>query len=131
MTMPQQQAPRTPTSAKASASGASTHPAAATARTLASEVYGYGNASEATVGILERHRHRYEVNPDRVKDFEASGLYFTGRDETGVRMEIAEMSREQHPFFLGEWWRVCLPSFLMGSVLCVLWGGAWPTPVCA
>jgi CTP synthase len=66
-------------------------------------VYGYGDSSDPTVSILERHRHRYEVNPERVKDFEASGFFFTGRDETGVRMEIAEMSREQHPFFLGEW----------------------------
>ena len=51
--------------------------------------------------VLERHRHRYEVNPDKVQQLEAAGLFFTGRDDTGQRMEIAEISREVHPFYFG------------------------------
>ncbi|KAG0040730.1 CTP synthase ura7 [Podila clonocystis] len=52
---------------------------------------------EATV--LERHRHRYEVNPELVGQFEAKGLSFVGKDETGQRMEIVEIA--DHPYFVG------------------------------
>ena len=38
----------------------------------------------------------------RVHELEVSGLRFTGRDEHGERMEIAELSRDVHPHFLGE-----------------------------
>ena len=52
--------------------------------------------------IDERHRHRYEVNPEMVEELEAAGLRFVGRDETGVRMEIVELGPEHdHPFFVG------------------------------
>ncbi len=49
--------------------------------------------------ILERHRHRYEVNPKFIKDFEDSGLKFSATDEEGIRMEILEL--DKHPFFMG------------------------------
>ncbi|CAG8500706.1 14945_t:CDS:10 [Funneliformis mosseae] len=49
--------------------------------------------------VVERHRHRYEVNPAHVSMFEAKGLHFVGRDETGERMEIMEL--KDHPFFIG------------------------------
>ncbi|XP_054777680.1 uncharacterized protein LOC129285804 isoform X2 [Prosopis cineraria] len=49
--------------------------------------------------IDERHRHRYEVNPDLVARLENAGLSFTGKDETGRRMEIVELPN--HPFFIG------------------------------
>ena len=45
--------------------------------------------------ITERHRHRYEVDPAYIADFEASGLVFSGT--WGNRMEIAEIP--DHPFF--------------------------------
>jgi CTP synthase len=51
--------------------------------------------------ISERHRHRYEVNPKYVKRIENAGLVFSGRSPGGVLMEIAELPREMHPFFLG------------------------------
>ena len=52
--------------------------------------------------IMERHRHRYEVNPKYVDRLEKEcGLRFVARDETGQRMEIAELDRAEHPFFLG------------------------------
>ncbi|KAF9968421.1 CTP synthase ura7 [Mortierella alpina] len=49
--------------------------------------------------VLERHRHRYEVNPELIDQFEAKGLQFVGKDETGQRMEIVELA--DHPFFVG------------------------------
>ncbi|XP_072960135.1 uncharacterized protein [Typha angustifolia] len=55
----------------------------------------YGNTNY----VDERHRHRYEVNPDLVMDLEAAGLSFVGRDETGKRMEILELPA--HPYFVG------------------------------
>ncbi|MCL7418719.1 MAG: CTP synthase, partial [Halalkalicoccus sp.] len=59
--------------------------------TLASEVY--GGASACT----ERHRHRYEVNPEYIERLESEGLTFSGR--AGNRMEILEL--DSHPYFLG------------------------------
>ncbi len=41
--------------------------------------------------IYERHRHRYEVNPEYVKQLEEKGLLFVGQDEVGERMEILEL----------------------------------------
>ncbi|KAK8453268.1 hypothetical protein SEVIR_5G255400v4 [Setaria viridis] len=55
----------------------------------------YGNATS----VDERHRHRYEVNPDMVPDFERAGLQFVGKDESGTRMEIIELP--SHKFFIG------------------------------
>ena len=52
----------------------------------------------ATGVIDERHRHRYEVNPDYVARLEAAGCKFVGKDETGRRMEIMEL--DDHPFFV-------------------------------
>lgn len=51
--------------------------------------------------ISERHRHRYEVNPNYVQQLEKAGLIFSGRSPDGVLMEIAELPRKKHPFFLG------------------------------
>lgn len=56
----------------------------------------YGTSSSQ---ILERHRHRYEVNPTYIPALEAKGLTFIGKDETGVRMEIIEL--KDHPWFVG------------------------------
>lgn len=41
--------------------------------------------------IWERHRHRYEVNPEYVEQMEKSGLLFVGRDEKGERMQVLEL----------------------------------------
>ena len=51
--------------------------------------------------VIERHRHRYEVNPAYIKELEAKGLVFSGRSPEGDLMEIAELSKNKHPFFLG------------------------------
>lgn len=57
----------------------------------------YGGQEE----ISERHRHRYEVNPDHVDEIHQAGLKFVGRDETGTRMEVAELPRTEHPYYVG------------------------------
>ena len=51
--------------------------------------------------IQERHRHRYEVNPEFVAQLEKGGLVFSGKSPDGVLMEIAELPKSVHPFFLG------------------------------
>lgn len=56
-------------------------------------LYGEGES------VDERHRHRYEVNPDIIADVEAAGLAFVGKDETGQRCEIFEL--EGHPYYVG------------------------------
>ena len=48
--------------------------------------------------ISERHRHRYEVNHDFIKDIENAGLKFTGTSLDGRRMEVAEL--KGHPFYI-------------------------------
>ena len=52
--------------------------------------------------VMERHRHRYEVNPALVPALEAAGLFFTGRntDGSGQRMEICELDPHIHPYFV-------------------------------
>lgn len=55
----------------------------------------YGKASE----VKERHRHRYEVNPEYIERLEKGGLSFIGKDDKGERMEIIEL--KDHPYFVG------------------------------
>lgn len=62
--------------------------------TLARKLYGKDE-------IEERHRHRYEVNPEYIPELEAQGLVFSGQSPNGVLMEIAELPTSEHPFFLG------------------------------
>ncbi|AGB36643.1 CTP synthase [Natronococcus occultus] len=58
--------------------------------TLAYELYG-------DTSCEERHRHRYEVNPEYFDRFEDEPLQFSGT--AGNRMEILEL--DTHPYFLG------------------------------
>ncbi len=49
----------------------------------------------------ERHRHRYEVNPEYVASLEEAGLVFSGVSPDGRLMEMAELPATTHPFFVG------------------------------
>ncbi len=51
--------------------------------------------------ISERHRHRWEVNPDCIKQLEEKGIVFSGKSPNGMLMEIAELPKKNHPFCLG------------------------------
>jgi CTP synthase len=62
--------------------------------TLAKTLYGKAE-------IQERHRHRYEVNPEYIEALEKGGLVFSGKSPDSVLMEIAELPKSEHPFFLG------------------------------
>ncbi|HEX2066720.1 MAG TPA: CTP synthase, partial [Candidatus Thermoplasmatota archaeon] len=61
---------------------------------LAGEVYGRHV-------ISERHRHRYEMNPEYVERLEKAGLVFSGRMPDRPIMEVLELPRHVHPYFVG------------------------------
>src|SRR5713101_6899707 len=61
---------------------------------LAREVYG------GAVETSERHRHRYEFNPAYRLTLEQGGLIFSGASHDGKFIEIIELSRDEHPWFL-------------------------------
>jgi CTP synthase len=48
--------------------------------------------------ISERHRHRYEVNPNYQQQLESVGVVFSGMTEDGSLPEMIEM--KDHPWFL-------------------------------
>jgi CTP synthase len=70
------------------------YPAVLTKGTRAAKLYGKEK-------IEERHRHRYEVNPEYIRQLEEAGLVFSGRSPDGTLMEIAELPKSKHPFFMG------------------------------
>jgi CTP synthase len=51
-----------------------------------------------TETVYERHRHRYEVNPNYIQRLKEGGLVFSGFSDGGKRMEILELPK--HRFFL-------------------------------
>ncbi len=69
------------------------YPAVLKSGTLAERAY-------KTKNISERHRHRWEVNPDYIEMFEKNGLIFSGKSPDGKLMEIIELSPKNHPFFM-------------------------------
>ena len=50
--------------------------------------------------IRERFRHRYEVEPARIEQLEAAGLLFSGKHPTQPIMQILELPRSVHPYFM-------------------------------
>jgi CTP synthase len=68
------------------------YPAVLKKGSIVHSLYGSENASE-------RHRHRYEVNPDYVEKLEGCGIVFSGRSPDGVLMEFMELPN--HPYFVG------------------------------
>lgn len=61
--------------------------------TLAHHIYG-------TTSISERHRHRYEVNNEYRKQLEDAGLVISGTSPDDYFVEMIELPKEVHPFFL-------------------------------
>jgi CTP synthase len=61
---------------------------------LAREVYG------GVAEIGERHRHRYEFNPEFREVLAHAGLVFSGESPDGKFIEIIELARDTHPWFL-------------------------------
>ena len=83
------------------------YPCALADGTVAQQAYGVAE-------IKERHRHRYEVNPDYIKKLEDAGLIFSGTSPDRTLMEIAELPATGHPFFLGTQFH---PEFLSRPLL--------------
>ncbi len=57
----------------------------------------YGGVEE----ISERHRHRYEFNPEFRETLEKDGLIFSGISPDGKFVEMIELPRDVHPWFIG------------------------------
>ncbi len=68
-------------------------PCALAPDTLASGIYGKTN-------IEERHRHRFEVNNDYRDLLTKAGLVFSGFSPDHKLVEIVELPRSVHPFFI-------------------------------
>lgn len=51
--------------------------------------------------ILERHRHRYEVNSNILDKLITAGLIISGRSVPDNLVEIIELSKQDHPWYLG------------------------------
>ncbi len=61
---------------------------------LAADVY------KGAAEIGERHRHRYEFNPEFRSVLEKEGLVFSGVSPDGKFVEMVELPREVHPYFI-------------------------------
>ena len=74
--------------------------------------------------IYERHRHRYEVNPEYVDILEKNGLIFSGRSPDRILMEFMELPN--HPYFVGTQAhpefksRPMKPSPLFNGLICAI-----------
>ena len=64
---------------------------------FANEIYCESN----DLSVIERHRHRYEVSPNYIDELQENGILFSGKDTTGMRMEIVELDKNIHPFYFG------------------------------
>lgn len=49
----------------------------------------------------ERHRHRYEFNGEYIDDFEKKGMHISAQSVAENLVEIIELDKTQHSFFLG------------------------------
>ena len=57
--------------------------------------------SYAQSDISERHRHRYEFNNEYRDILEKNGLVVSGINEKRNLVEIIELPKEKHKFFVG------------------------------
>jgi CTP synthase len=72
--------------------------------TLAAELF--DNAAR----IRMRFRHRYEVDPRYVETLEKHGMIFSGKHPVQPIMQIMELPRQTHPYFIGTQSHPCLTS---------------------
>lgn len=71
--------------------------------TLAYEIYEkYGGFIADKAGLTsERHRHRWEFNNKYASEFEKNGLVISGRSTAEQLVEVIELEKANHPFYLG------------------------------
>lgn len=66
------------------------------------ELFRVGILDDKSDVILERHRHRYEVNPRFIEAFEKNGVVFSGKHVRADGQELMEfMELKGHPCFIG------------------------------
>lgn len=65
----------------------------------------------ASTEVSERHRHRFEVNPEYHDALESAGVRLCGLDPSGRLVEFIE--RDDHPYFVGAQGHVELKSTLL------------------
>jgi CTP synthase len=53
-----------------------------------------------TESCEERHRHRFEVNPDYHDVLEQSGMILSGTTRSGKLVEFIELAKDVHPYFV-------------------------------
>jgi CTP synthase len=70
------------------------YPAVLADGSITRDVYGAGE-------VTERHRHRYEVNNNYLKQLETAGLVFSGMSPDRSLVEFVELPREVHPYYVG------------------------------
>ena len=67
--------------------------------TFASEIFADELSKNKHVRL--RFRHRYEVDPSYINQLQEHGLVFSGKHPTQPIMQVLELPRDQHPFFVG------------------------------
>lgn len=75
---------------------------------IAAEVYG-------KLLVAERHRHRYEVNPTFVEQYAKKGFRVSGKNPDSGLIEMMELDRNVHPYFIGTQAHPEFKSRLMNS----------------
>lgn len=71
------------------------------ADSIAFETYNEHNSWVKNHIVAERHRHRYEFNNAYASQLEDRGLIISGRSVVENLVEIVELPKSEHPFFLG------------------------------
>lgn len=62
----------------------------------------FGGPIDVKTGLTsERHRHRYEFNSDFAKEMEEKGLVISARSVVEDLVEIIELPKKDHPFYVG------------------------------
>jgi CTP synthase len=70
------------------------YPAVLAEGSVVRQVYGAAEVSE-------RHRHRYEVNNNYLKQLEEAGLAISGMSPDRSLVEFVELPRDVHPYYVG------------------------------
>ncbi len=71
------------------------YPAVMKEKTIIWELYGKQKE------VSERHRHRYEVNPEYHEILQKHGLIFSGMSPDKRLVEFIELPKEKHKYFVG------------------------------
>ncbi|MCA9380846.1 hypothetical protein KC678_01135, partial [Candidatus Dojkabacteria bacterium] len=58
------------------------------------------NAKDKTITVGERHRHRFEFNNEYRDLFEDSDFIFSGTSPDNFFVEMIELPKDKHPFFV-------------------------------